>query len=390
MGDIWEIARTFTRLGLTSFGGPTAHLGYFKDTFVDKLRWMSEAEYARTVALCQFLPGPASSQVGMAIGYRKAGLGGLFAAWLAFTAPSALALGIFGLGVDSVDLDQHRGLLAGLLAAAVAVVFHAVSTMARSLASTPFTATISVTSALAVLLVPSAITQVAIIVGAATIGVFLSSPRAQDTYPNDPTTGHQVGSRTAWLALVILVGLLLILPVATRLTPSHVLAQWAAFFQSGALVFGGGHVVLPLLEQHTVQQEWVTAQEFLAGYSAAQAVPGPLFTFASYLGAVDSGVVGAIIATLAIFAPSVLLVLVGMHWWDRLQRFPRVSQGVAAVNAAVVGLLAAALYDPVFTHGVTGPASLCVAALSWLGLTQWHLPAWAVAVGAALVGAVVL
>lgn len=377
----------FTALGLTSFGGPTAHLGYFKTTFVDRRRWLDEADYANTVALCQFLPGPASSQVGMVIGFRRAGYLGVLMAWLAFTLPSAATLTAFALLVkNSAWVDPQAGWLAGLLAAAAAVVFHAVAGMAKNLAATKVTATIAVLSGITVLALPGPWTHLLVIFVAALAGMAFCSASEPTAAAHTATVPQSV----AIAALTVLIVAIVALPVLARTTGNHFLEMVNAYVSSGALVFGGGHVVMPLLEQHTVAPGWVTHTEFLAGYSAAQAVPGPLFTFASFLGAADAGLLGAFIATVAIFAPSALLVLFGLHYWDRLSHPLRVRKAFSGANAAVVGLLAAALYQPVFTHGVTGIASLGIVATCWLGMAKWGVPPWAIAVGAALAGWVLL
>ncbi|WP_445227758.1 chromate efflux transporter [Corynebacterium sp. H128] len=378
-----EVLTVFTRLGLTSFGGPTAHLGYFKTAFVDERRWLSEASYANTVALCQFLPGPASSQVGMVIGFRRAGYLGMLMAWLAFTLPSAAILTAFALLLKDSDLvDPNSGWLKGLLAAAVAVVFHAVAGMARNLAHSKATATIAVAAGLAILTAPSPWTHIAVIALAALFGIRFCSA----SEPSSTDGIHSVPRSVALSSLTVLVLALVSLPFLARFTGSHLISLINAYFGSGALVFGGGHVVMPLLEQHTVATGWVSETEFLAGYSAAQAVPGPLFTFASFLGAADIGIPGALLATISIFAPSALLVLFGLHYWDRLSHSLVTRKAFAGANAAVVGLLAAALYNPVFTHGITGIPSLSITALCWLGMAKWQVPAWAIALGAALAG----
>lgn len=382
-GSPWEVLKVFSGLGLTSFGGPTAHLGYFKTVFVDKRKWLSESDYANTVALCQFLPGPASSQVGMVIGFRRAGYLGMLMAWLAFTVPSAAVLTAFALLIKQSHLvDPNAGWLKGLLAAAVAVVFHAVSGMAKNLENTKVTATLAVVAGLVVLSVPSPLTHVAVIAVAALLGAFL----CKATAPTEATDTRSIPQSVALGAIALFMAALIVLPLLARATGNHILAMVNAFFSSGALVFGGGHVVMPLLEQHTVAPGWVTQTEFLAGYSAAQAVPGPLFTFASYLGGADAGIGGAVIATIAIFAPSTLLVLFGLHYWDRLSHSLRVRKAFAGANAAVVGLLAAALYNPVFTHGISSTASLAIAAACWLGMAKWNVPAWAIALASALAG----
>ncbi|GAB3692093.1 chromate efflux transporter [Corynebacterium nasicanis] len=380
-----DVIRSFGILGVTAFGGPTAHLGYFREEFVARRKWLTERSYADLVALAQFLPGPASSQVGMALGYHRAGWAGMTAAWLMFTAPSTLLLGFFGLLLSTATIDAHQGWISGLLAAAVAVVFHAVAGMARSMANTRLTATIAVLAGLCVLLLPGPLTHVAVILGAGVIGLAALRGKPQEVDPAG-TELRVVGARTAYAALVLFFLLLLALPLGATLFGGALLARVAAYIQAGSLVFGGGHVVLPLLEQLTVAPGWVTQEQFLAGYSAAQAVPGPLFTFASFLGAVDGGWLGALVATVAIFLPSALLMTAGLHFWGRWRHLPALRAAFTGANAGVVGLLAAALWDPVVVHGITGVASLSIAALCWLGLAVWKLPPWSIALAAALGG----
>ncbi|MDO5513219.1 chromate efflux transporter [Corynebacterium sp.] len=382
-----DVVRSFGLLGVSAFGGPTAHLGYFREEFVTRRGWLSERAYADLVALAQFLPGPASSQVGMALGYHRAGWPGMLAAWVMFTAPSALILAVFGMFMLSAGADAEQGWIRGLLAAAVAVVFHAVSGMARSMANTRVTATIAVVSGLVVLAVPSPVTHLAVIIAAGVLGVMvLRGSSAGEPAESAAETTRPVSARAAWVCLVSFFLLLGGLLLAATAVGGYLLTRAAAYVQAGSLVFGGGHVVLPLLERLTVEPGWLSSSEFLAGYSAAQAVPGPLFTFAAYLGAVDGGWAGAGLATIAIFAPSALLMVAGLHFWGRWRHLPALRSAFTAINAAVVGLLGAAFWDPVLTHGVTGIASLTIAAACWLGLAQWKLPPWSIALGAALAG----
>lgn len=387
-----EVARAFAPLGFTSFGGPTAHLGYFREEFVNRRRWLSEATYAELVALSQFLPGPGSSQVGMALGYHRAGWLGMFTAWFTFTLPSVVLLIAFALLLGAAGIDGQAGWTQGLLAAAVAVVFHAIAGMARGMASGKVTATIAVAAGLVVLLLPSPATHVAVIVVAGLLGTVLPGISAGSDREGDADDGiRPVSLRAAVtcliLYLVLLVGLW---AAAAVLSGAGWLERIAAYYQAGALVFGGGHVVLPLLEQLVVAPGWVEQGEFLAGYSAAQAVPGPMFTFASFLGTVDAGIPGGVVATVVIFSPSFLLVIAGLHFWNRWRANARLRRAFTAVNASVVGLLGAAFYDPVLAHGVTGLPSLAIAVLCWLGLAKWQAPPWAVAVFAAVAGAVLL
>lgn len=390
-GTVGELFRVFLLLGLTSFGGPVAHLGYFRDAFVVRRRWLTDAAYADLVALCQFLPGPASSQVGMAIGLRRAGYAGMAAAWVGFTLPSALLMLGFALGARAVGVTGDEGWLLGLKAAAVAVVAHAVIGMASKLAAGPRTASIAVAALAVVLLVPSTTSQVAAIVLGGLAGVLWLSPDA-NAGEEDPG-GVPVRRRSALVGLTAWVVLLLSLPVLATLADDPTLGIADSFYRAGSLVFGGGHVVLPLLEAETVGRGLVGHGDFLAGYGGAQAVPGPLFTFSAYLGAFVPGqspVVGAVVALLAIFLPSALLVVAGLPFWERLRGSSRARRALAGAGAAVVGLLAAALYDPVFTQGITGAGTMVVAASAFVALAGWKAPAWAVVIGSSLLGLLVL
>ena len=381
-----EIFAVATRLGLTSFGGPVAHLGYFREEYVVRRRWLDEATYADLVALCQFLPGPASSQVGIAIGITRGGLLGGLAAWLGFTLPSAIALVLFAYGLRGLGAAD-AGWLHGLKVAAVAVVALAVWGMARSLASDRARATIAIVSAFCALLWPTGVGQVAIIAAAALVGLWLlptsaAPPTAVRLVPVSRTLGGA--------ALVVFFGLLIALPIARQITGSQALALFDSFFRVGSLVFGGGHVVLPLLQAEVVPPGWVTSEAFVAGYGAAQAVPGPLFTFAAYLGAVmgppPTGLVGAAIALVAIFLPSFFMIVGALPFWDTLRGRSSFQSALRGINAAVVGLLLAALYQPVWTSAIHGPADVGLA-LAALGLLAfWKAPAWLVVVLAAAAG----
>lgn len=386
-GSALEVFLVFLRLGLTSFGGPTAHLGYFRDEFVGRRKWMSEKTYADLVALCQFLPGPASSQVGMAVGLQRAGYAGMVAAWFAFTMPSVIVLVAFALGVAALGDISGAGWLVGLKAAAVAVVAHAVLGMARSLISGTIRAGIALAAFLLVLLVPNPFVQVgAIIVGMLAGYALLQSPEVDNA---ETSFAPRVSRQVAVVCLALFAILLAALPLIASARDNVALTIMDTFYRAGALVFGGGHVVLPLLESATVPTGLVDHDTFLAGYGAAQAVPGPLFTFASFLGASAQGVhwvLGAAVATIAIFLPAALLVLGTLPFWDVLRRQPQAARAIAGANAAVVGILAAALYTPVFTAGVTGVATMAVAGAALTALLVWKLPAWAVVIGAALVG----
>ncbi|MDV6012506.1 chromate efflux transporter [Haloechinothrix sp. LS1_15] len=392
-GTVGEVFAVFLGLGLTSFGGPVAHLGYFRDTFVRRRQWLGERAYADLVALCQFLPGPASSQVGMAIGLHRAGIGGLLAAWTAFTLPSAIALVAFAYGATAVGMDGEAGWIDGLKASAVAVVAHAVAGMARNLTPDKERATIAVAGMIGAMLAPTAIGQVLVIAAAAVAGlIWLRPPERQ--HDGQEGLHVRVGRKTAAGCLVAFGTLLAALPVLAATTGDGIVRLIDGFYRAGSLVFGGGHVVLPLLQAETVRTGLVDTETFLAGYGAAQAVPGPLFTFAAYLGtfaaAPPTGVAGAAIALLAIFLPSALLVLGVLPFWERLRGSPLAQRALMGVNAGVVGLLAAALYTPVFTSGVTSTATMAIAAASFVALATWRVPAWAVVITAGAAGALVL
>lgn len=374
---VLEVLRSFGLLGFTAFGGPTAHLGYFREEFVVRRKWLSDSDYSEVVAISQLLPGPGSSQVGMALGYHRAGFGGLAAAWLAFTLPATVLMAAFALLFDS----PTAGWTMGLLAAAVAVVFHAVSGMAKNMANTKITATIAVAAGIAVLAVPSTFTHLIVILAAGLTGAILL--RGDEDNADAPAAGTR--PVPAWAGIGALV--VFSVGLATAVVRG---GFYPAFFQAGSVVFGGGHVVLPLLEQLVVIPGWIAQTEFLAGYSAAQAVPGPMFSFATYIGAVRGGVIGAVITTVLIFLPGALLMVAGLHFWGRWRKNQVLQAAVRGVNAGVVGLLGAALYDPVFTHGITGSASLGIAAVCWLGLAKWKIPPWTIAVGSALAGWVLL
>lgn len=387
-GSPFEVLRVALRLGLTSFGGPIAHLGYFRAEYVERRRWIDERSYADLVALCQFLPGPASSQVGIGIGMLRAGfLGGLMA-WIGFTLPSALVLIVFALGLRVVDVSD-AGWLHGLKIVAVAVVAQAVWGMARTLTPDRPRATIAILAAVAVLAVPSALVQIGVIAVAGLVGWRLL---ASDVVSSDATQLRvRISRRVAVAAWVVFAGLLIALPVSRQLVASHTLELVDSFFRVGSLVFGGGHVVLPLLQAEVVPAGWVTREQFLAGYGAAQAVPGPLFTFSAYLGAVEgptpNGVIGGFVALLAMFAPSFLMVTGALPFWDAFRRHVAFQGVLRGVNAAVVGILAAALYTPIFTSAVTGAIDLALAVVAFGLLQVWRVPPWIVVVLTALGGA---
>lgn len=393
----WQVFLIFLRLGLTSFGGPTAHLGYFRDEFVARRKWLSEAAYADLVALCQFLPGPASSQVGLALGMLRAGQRGAAAAWCGFTLPSALLLILFALGVTGGASWLSPGVLHGLKVAAVAVVAQAVWSMARSLCPDRTRVTLMTLAAIAVVAWPTAWMQVAVIVVAGVAGLLLFRTQAAAA-PADAALvaiGNAVSSRLALIALAMFVALLVLLPLAAAAWPHSVADVVDAYYRAGALVFGGGHVVLPLLQTEVVTPGWVSSDAFMAGYGAAQAVPGPLFTLAAFLGAAGdpatvavSGWVGGFIALLAIFLPAYLLVLAALPFWARVRRQAAARAALMAVNAAVVGLLLAALYDPVWTSAIHAGRDFALALATLVLLMFWRVPAWLAVVLAGVAGGV--
>ncbi len=383
----WAVFLIFLRLGLTSFGGPIAHLGYFRDEFVTRRQWLTERSYADLVALCQFLPGPASSQVGIALGLSRSGYAGALSAWAGFTLPSAVALILFAMGMASYGDAVPPGALHGLKVVAVAVVAQAVWGMARNLCPDTPRITIMAAATCFVLLVPSAWGQVGVIAIAAIIGLVLFKPQQGSAHDLLPIAmRRRVG--LFWLALFFV--LLMGLPLLSAMFPNQELAMVDAFYRAGSLVFGGGHVVLPLLQAEVVPSGWVSNDVFLSGYGAAQAVPGPLFTFAAFLGAsmnqAPTGWLGGLICLLAIFAPSFLLVVGALPFWERLRRNTRAQAALMGINAAVVGLLLAALYKPVWTSAIFAPRDFGLALVALVALMFWKLPPWLVVVGSGVVG----
>ncbi|SET38283.1 chromate transporter [Paenibacillus sp. NFR01] len=376
--EVWAVS---TKLGLTSFGGPIAHLGYFHNEYVRRRKWIDERSYADLVALCQFLPGPASSQVGIGIGIIRAGwLGGLIA-WLGFTLPSAVALVLFAFLLQGFDISG-AGWIHGLKIVAVAIVAQAVFSMGRNLAPDRNRATIAVIAAAATLLWQTAFNQVLLIVAAGLAGMILY--RKQSSSATAADLSVPVSRRFAFFCLAAFFGLLILLPVWSQYAGSEALSLFDSFYRSGSLVFGGGHVVLPLLEREVVPTGLISKSDFLAGYGAAQAVPGPLFTFAGYLGAMISGVQGALIATVAIFLPAFLLIAGTLPFWNALRKNAKVQGALMGINAAVVGILLAALYHPLWTTAVLAPADFALASILFLLLVFWKIPPWAVvAAGAA-------
>ncbi|MCF7542931.1 chromate efflux transporter [Pseudomonas sp. P2647] len=383
----WSVFLVFLRLGLTSFGGPIAHLGYFREEFVARRQWLSERSYVDLVALCQFLPGPASSQVGIGLGLSRAGFSGAVAAWAGFTLPSAIILVLFAKGMSMWGSAFPSGLLHGLKIVAVAVVAQAVWGMARNLCTDVPRVTIAALSACAALLWPNAMGQIAVIVCAAVVGLTLFTPaqgRAAESLP------ISISRKVGVISLVLFFSLLAGLPLLMEALPSQTLAMVHDFYRAGSLVFGGGHVVLPLLQTATVPNGWVANDTFLAGYGVAQAVPGPLFTFAAFLGASmnvqPSGWVGASVCLIALFAPSFLLVIGVLPFWEQLRHSVRTQAALAGINAGVVGLLLAALYNPVWTSAISKPQDFGLALIAFVALMFWKAPPWLVVSGSGLIG----
>lgn len=380
-GTAAEVFTAFLKMGCVSFGGPVAHLGYFNDAFVVRRKWMSAAVYAEIVALCQFLPGPASSQVGMAIGLARAGLPGAFAAWLGFTLPSAILMIAFAYGVHVMGGLAAAPWLHGLKVAAVAVVAQAIVTMARTLCPDLPRLIFAVGAAALAISVPTATGQIGAIALSGALGWWIlkdTPERGELHLPMD------VPKPVSVAALSLFFLLLAALPFAAGI--GGLLADlFDAFYRTGALVFGGGHVVLPLLQREVVPTGWIDTETFLAGYGAAQALPGPLFTFAGFLGAAIAGGWGALVCLIAIFVPSFLLVVGAAPFWNGLRRHAAARRALMGVNAAVVGLLAAAFYDPILPSGIAGDEDMVVAVLLFILLVYTRAPSWLIV----LLGAVI-
>lgn len=384
-GTPGEVFATFLKLGLTSFGGPIAHLGYFREELVNRRKWLSDHAYADLVALCQFLPGPASSQVGFALGMMRAGWLGALAAFTAFTLPSALVLIVFAMTAANIAGPIGTGALHGLKIVAVAIVAQAVWGMAKNLCPDKQRAAIAVVAVAMLAFLPGATGMLGAIIVGALAGLALG--RGTGT----PIGGHitmPVTRGSAALALLVFVGLLVLLPLLAE--QGQALAVADSFYRAGALVFGGGHVVLPLLEAEVVRSGWVTPDAFLAGYGATQAVPGPLFTFSAYLGAVlgpePNGVAGAVIALFAVFLPGFLILIGVLPFWDQFRSMARAQSLMQGANAAVVGILGAALYSPVFTSAIGDMRDFTLALACLVLLMAWKMPPWGVVIVAALGG----
>lgn len=379
---LFEILLVSTRLGLTSFGGPTAHLGYFHTEYVRRKKWMDEKSYADLVALSQFLPGPASSQVGIGVGVMRGGVLGGLTSFIGFTLPSVIVLMIFASLLTTFDIAD-AGWIHGLKIVAVVIVAHAIMGMSKNLAPDIKRKVIALLALIGTLLFQSVYTQVGVILIAALIGYIIFKDHEDD---GKKAASFPIKKRFSAICLMLFFILLFALPAFRELTGSYWVAVIDSFYRAGALVFGGGHVVLPLLEQELVPMGWITAEEFLAGYGATQAVPGPLFTFAAYLGTVMNGWTGGLIATAAIFLPAFLLILGTLPFWDILRNNDKVKGAVMGVNAAVIGILISALYTPIWTSSILKPVDFALAAILFVMLVHFKLPPWVIVVTGAAGG----
>ncbi|MCC2251367.1 chromate efflux transporter [Virgibacillus sp. AGTR] len=371
-----EIVLTSTKLGLTSFGGPVAHLAYFKDEYIDRRKWLDDRTYADIISICQFLPGPASSQVGISIGMMRGGLLGGFISWFGFTVPSIIVLIIFALMYQTFSLDD-AGFIHSLKIVAAAVVLHALIGLRKKLTPDKSRLAIAIAAASIMLIFPSAWMQIVIILGAGMVGLKLFTDKAESkVQPFSVSISKKLGLTS----LGILISLLIILPLLNRVSDNPLLNIFDIFFRVGSLVFGGGHVVLPMIEREVVPTGLLTANEFLAGYGMAQAVPGPLFTFSSYLGTMMEGITGAIIATIGIFLPSFLLIVAALPFLNELRQRATFQGVLMGVNASVVGILLAAFYDPVIKSSIFNPADFALGIILFSLLNIWKVPAWLIVI----------
>jgi len=383
--SLLEILIVSTRLGLTSFGGPIAHLGYFHEEYVRRKKWIDEKSYADLVALAQFLPGPASSQVGIGIGAMRAGVLGGIVSFIGFTLPSVIALILFALLLQSFDVSD-AGWLKGLKIVAVAVVAHAVLGMAKNLAPDLKRKAIVLFALIGTLFWQTAFTQVGVILIAALIGYILYKNTAETTAER---MQFPITKKVGTTCLVLFFGFLFLLPILREVTGSYWVAMFDSFYRAGSLVFGGGHVVLPLLQQEFVPTGWVSEEAFLTGYGATQAVPGPLFTFAAYLGTVMNGWTGGLFATFAIFLPAFLLIVGALPFWDALRANRKVKGAIMGVNAAVLGILISAFYTPIWTSSIIEAKDFALAAALFSMLAYWRLSPWLVVVTGAMGGSLI-
>ncbi|MBL7665195.1 MAG: chromate efflux transporter [Bacteriovoracaceae bacterium] len=380
-----ELFLTSLRLGLTSFGGPIAHLSYFHVEYVQRKKWLSESAYADLVALCQFLPGPASSQVGMAVGLSRGGILGALIAWLGFTLPSAIILILFALGVTQLNISEHQHWLHALKVIAVSVVAQAVFGMWKKLCKGKVQAIIAIIACLIILFTNSAFAQILVLIFAGIFGAFFL--KAPDSLPHEPI--HRNSHRTGLIFLFLFFTLLFLLPFLASITQIPSIKFFDSFYRAGSLVFGGGHVVLPLLQAEVVPNGWVSKDLFMAGYGVANAIPGPLFAFSAYLGAISTqtpnGWTGAFICLIAAFLPSFLLIVGALPFWEKLRSIPKIRQAMLGLNAAVVGILLAALYNPVWISAIFSWKDFALALIGFLLLERWKAPSWIVVLGAVAV-----
>lgn len=389
---VFELFFVFLRLGFTSFGGPIAHLGYFHDEFVTRRKWLSDHTYSDLVALCQFLPGPASSQVGMAIGLSRGGIVGALAAWVGFTLPSAAILTLCALGLTKFSIDINSGWLHGLKIVAVAVVAQAIWVMSQKLCVGPKRVTLALVSAIAVASLPTVIAQIGVIALGGFVGwlIFRDESEALPAVPLQTRVGLGSGA----LSLGVFVALLFVLPWLARVANLPTVQVFDSFYRVGALVFGGGHVVLPMLKTEVVNPGWVSGDLFLVGYGLAQAIPGPLFAFAAYLGATTSfgegGGAGAAIYLLAIFLPSFLLIVGVLPYWEKMRKFSHMKAAMSGVNATVVGILLSAFYNPVWTSAIFSFKDFALALFGFLLLVVGRRTSWQVVLVSAALGGVFL
>jgi len=389
-----KIFFVFLRLGLTSFGGPVAHLAFFRTEFVERRQWISEKDYADLVALCQFLPGPASSQVGLAVGYYQRSYAGALAAWFGFTLPSALLMMMFAIGINQYQIPL--GALQGLKLVAIAVVAQAIWAMGRSFCGGLWTLLIALGVTLILVLFPSLLVQFAVILVAAIVGVLLFTDKSTSVLTKQPeeakgTTRESVKAKPSTiLMLLVFLGLLVAMPILAASSGHEEIILFDIFYRVGSTVFGGGHVVLPMLQAELAPNGLVAADQFLAGYGAAQAVPGPLFTFAAFLGSatplIDNPWLGGLLCLVAIFLPSFLMVLACLPYWEVLRHYSPIQSALVGINAAVVGILAATFIKPLVLTTVSSVFDVAFVVIVFVALQRYKLPPWLLVIVGALVG----
>ncbi|TGL65135.1 chromate efflux transporter [Leptospira jelokensis] len=386
---IFQVFITAMKLGCTSFGGPIAHLSYFHDEYVTKKRWISAHAYADLVALCQFLPGPASSQVGMAIGLSRAGILGAIVSWIGFTLPSALILILFGLGLSQIEVANHKHWLHGLKVVAVAVVAQAILGMGKKLCPDKERLTIAIITSVILLFFSSAILQISLLVISGFIGVYFL--KSKEDFPHDSI--HKGKKSIGFIFLALFLIFLFVLPLLRTIVKVTEVQYFDSFYRAGALVFGGGHVVLPLLQAEVVPTGWVSNDLFMAGYGLSNAIPGPLFAFSSFLGAVSivspNGWAGAILCLVAAFLPSFLLIVGALPFWESLRKNQTIRKAMLGINASVVGILLAAFYNPVWTSAVFSPKDFAIVIVGFLLLEFWKVPSWLVVIATVAISFVI-